>query len=258
MYTIMQHIMLQDMCSPQISTYKVAFTIWLNPHADEYRSRLLVKGVPWGSVKLLQDSHLKPGMFTKRPWQTNIVQTTSVSPGTTSSSTWWATATHRSGQWLSAYRRMQHLLRHRYTTTSSVSQHQRGSEELPFASEAFEDWLCQQFVSEEKSLEQFLTTVGQCIKGGQRIGLRGIRRGFFCMSCYMIKPLIWTLCSADKGKDSDQHGHQPRLIGVFTVHMKKVKTLIRLGRCPGQSEFWLDSKPKILVLSYSGLYIRVY
>ena len=46
-------------------------------------------------------------------------------------------------------------------------------------------------------------------------------------------------------EDSDQPGHLPRLIRVFAVRMKKtwvlsypftVKTLIRLGRCPGWSE----------------------
>ena len=46
------------------------------------------------------------------------------------------------------------------------------------------------------------------------------------------------------GEDSDQPGHPPSLSRVFAVHMKKhwapllpiehtVKTLIRLGRCPG-------------------------
>ena len=40
--------------------------------------------------------------------------------------------------------------------------------------------------------------------------------------------------------------HLSNLIGVITVHMKKVKTLIRLGRCLCQSELWLDSKTKII------------
>ena len=47
-------------------------------------------------------------------------------------------------------------------------------------------------------------------------------------------------------EDSDQPGHPPSLVRVFAVHMKKawvqlpiertVKTLIRLGGCPGRSE----------------------
>ena len=37
----------------------------------------------------------------------------------------------------------------------------------------------------------------------------------------------------ESSEDSEQPGHLSILIGVFTVNMEKVKTLIRLGRCPG-------------------------
>ena len=64
-------------------------------------------------------------------------------------------------------------------------------------------------------------------------------------------------------KDSDQPGHPPSLIRVFTVHMKKPwvylsyplsawRTLIRLGRCPGWSESLLGAQVTLLVLSWGG------
>ena len=52
-------------------------------------------------------------------------------------------------------------------------------------------------------------------------------------------------------EDSDQPGHPPSLIRVFAVRMKKAwvlsyplsaNILIRLGRCPGWSEFSLDTR----------------
>ena len=63
-------------------------------------------------------------------------------------------------------------------------------------------------------------------------------------------------------EDSDQPGHQPSLIRVFAVHMKKAwvlsyplsaqQRLIRLGRLPGWSESSLGAHVSLLVLSWGG------
>ena len=54
-------------------------------------------------------------------------------------------------------------------------------------------------------------------------------------------------------EDSDQPGHPPSLIRVFSVHMRKAestaKPLMRLGGCPGWSESSLGTKVILLVLS---------
>ena len=65
-------------------------------------------------------------------------------------------------------------------------------------------------------------------------------------------------------QDSDQPGHPPSLIRVFTVRMKKAWALsyplsaqrrpVRLGRCPGWSESSLGSHAILLVLSCCGSY----
>ena len=60
-------------------------------------------------------------------------------------------------------------------------------------------------------------------------------------------------CGCAPSEDSDQPGHPPSLIGVFTVRMRKAwvlsyplsaqRRLIRLGRCPGWSESSLGAHP---------------
>ena len=64
-------------------------------------------------------------------------------------------------------------------------------------------------------------------------------------------------------EDSDQPGHPPSLIRVFAARMKKpwvlsidctVKTLIRLGGCPGLAESSLGAHIILLVLSCDGSY----
>ena len=69
--------------------------------------------------------------------------------------------------------------------------------------------------------------------------------------------------------DSDQPGHPPSLIRVFTVRMKKAqvlsyplsatsKTLIRLGRCPSWSECLLRAHAIFfLVLSWGGSFVSM-
>ena len=66
-------------------------------------------------------------------------------------------------------------------------------------------------------------------------------------------------------KDSDQPGHLPSLIRVFTVRMKKAwfisyplsaqRRLIRLGWCPGWSESLLGAHATLLVLSWGSSYL---
>ena len=63
-------------------------------------------------------------------------------------------------------------------------------------------------------------------------------------------------------KDSDQPGHPPSLIRVFTVRMKKAwvvsyplsaqRGLIKLGSCPGWSESLLGAQVILLVLLCTG------
>ena len=69
-------------------------------------------------------------------------------------------------------------------------------------------------------------------------------------------------------EDSDHPGHPPSLIRVFAVRMKKAwvvsyplsataKILIRLGGCPGWSEFLLGAYVSLLVLSRRGSVNRI-
>ena len=69
-------------------------------------------------------------------------------------------------------------------------------------------------------------------------------------------------------KDSDQPGHPPSLIRVFTVHSvgscgpkvsscRQQKTLIRLGRCPDWSESLLGAHAILLVLSWGSSWMKV-
>ena len=66
-------------------------------------------------------------------------------------------------------------------------------------------------------------------------------------------------------KDSDQPGHPPSLIRVFTVRLKKAwvlsyplsaqRRLIRLGVCPGWSESPLGAHAILLVLSWGSSFV---
>ena len=67
-------------------------------------------------------------------------------------------------------------------------------------------------------------------------------------------------------KESDQAGHPPSLISLRCAlsgslrtqafFMRTVKTLIRLGGCPGWSESSLGTHAILLVLSWSGSFVR--
>ena len=76
-----------------------------------------------------------------------------------------------------------------------------------------------------------------------------------------------TACAPSE--DSDQPGHQPSLIRIFAVRMKKAwvlsypneltaKTLIRLGGCPGWSESSLGAHFSLLVLSQGSSFVFVF
>ena len=79
---------------------------------------------------------------------------------------------------------------------------------------------------------------------------------------YALRRLKSAWASAQSDQSSDQPGHLPSLIRVFTVCMKKPwvlsyplssqRTLIRLGRCPGWSESSLGAQTILLVLSCCG------
>ena len=82
------------------------------------------------------------------------------------------------------------------------------------------------------------------------------------MSHLLTKP---TKCCVHPAK-TDQPGHPPSLIRIFTVRMKKAWflcypvsaqwRLIRLGGCPGWSESSLGAKVILLVLSWGSSVIQ--
>ena len=83
----------------------------------------------------------------------------------------------------------------------------------------------------------------------------------------MTKPALWS-----SSEDTDQPGHPPslipNLIWVFAVRSKGSwgpnlslcgqRRLIRLGTCPGWSEFSLTAKVILLVLSWGGSFVLFY
>ena len=85
---------------------------------------------------------------------------------------------------------------------------------------------------------------------------------------HFFTTFIWTATWLNQqndcapSEDSDQLGHLPSLIRVFSVRMKKhwilsyplsaQRRLIRLGGCPGWSESSLGAHAIFLVLSWGG------
>ena len=78
------------------------------------------------------------------------------------------------------------------------------------------------------------------------------------MSCLMTKPTKWVCASIDSDQpDRSLHCPHEETSGPKLPIKRTVKTLIRLGGCPGCSESLLGAHATLLVLSWDGSYPEV-